>query len=77
MPRQMTLMFLNLLLTVFLMTALGLHLDGWRWWFPCLWFVGMAAGSLWNGLRRAVVAAQAQPRPRGESFAAAGAASPR
>lgn len=74
MPRQMTLMFLNLLLTVVLVAALGLHLDGWRWWLPCLWFVGMAAGSVWNGLRGILVPTPAPPRPRGESLAAAGAA---
>ena len=76
MPRQMTLMFLNLLLTAVLAAALVLHLDGWRWWFPCLWFVGMAVGSLWSGLRELVVPDPAPPRRRSESLAAAGVASP-
>ena len=50
MPHQMTLMFLNIALTLVLAVSCYLHLDGGRWWFPCLWFVGMAAGSLWDAL---------------------------
>lgn len=56
MPHQMTLMFLNMALTLVLVVSCYLYLDGGRWWFPCLWFVGMTAGSLWDALphRRAV-----------------------
>lgn len=50
MPHQMTLMFLNTALTLVLVVSCYLHLGGGRWWFPCLWFVGMAAGSLWDAL---------------------------
>lgn len=50
MPHQMTLMFLNIALTLVLVVSCYLHLGDGRWWFPCLWFVGMAAGSLWDAL---------------------------
>lgn len=61
MPSQMTLLFMNLLLTVVLVVAFFLRLGGWHWWFPCLWLVGMALGSVWSALPR--------PRPVGPGWA--------
>ncbi|GEO95397.1 hypothetical protein [Kocuria turfanensis] len=52
MPNQMTLLFMNLLLTIVLVVGFFLHLGGWQWWFPCLWLVGMALGSVWSALPR-------------------------
>lgn len=61
MPHQMTLMFLNTALTLVLVVSCYLHLGGGRWWFPCLWFVGMAAGSLWDALPHRRVTEPARP----------------
>ncbi|MFI7481471.1 hypothetical protein ACH9EU_03540 [Kocuria sp. M1R5S2] len=52
MPQQLTLMVSNILLTTVLAVTFTVRLDGWQWWFPCLWLVGMAVGSLWVSLLR-------------------------
>lgn len=61
MPHQMTLMFLNFALTLVLVVSCYLHVGGGRWWFPCLWFVGMAAGSLWDAVPHRRAAEPARP----------------
>lgn len=72
MPHQMTLLFANLLLTVVLVVASYLHLGGWQWWFPCLWLVGMALGSVWSMLPRPRAAQPESSRWSPEPYGGAG-----